>query len=84
LGPIKSEFFASAADDAFVQVFAKRDFRLSPFSVNRHHRMPFTPYLMLVLVEPTSLLGQPFAKCSTIHCPDLINSGAQEKSTPFD
>jgi hypothetical protein len=71
LGPIKPELFAGSPHDAPVEDLArtaKRNFRFSSLAMHRHYDLAFVPLLVLMLIEPTSLLEQPFPKCRAFHC----------------
>lgn len=67
---IESQFFASAAHQARVKDLvrvAKRNFRLSAFSMHRDHDRALMPLIMLAVIDAAALLNEPFSKCSTFH-----------------
>jgi hypothetical protein len=69
-GKIEAEFFADTSQVTRVDVLArtpKRRLRCPPFSMHRYHDLTLAALLMLMTVEATPLLRQPFPKCSAFH-----------------
>src|ERR1700722_6647634 len=69
LGPVETQFFARAANDACVKNLvrtAQRQLRLSPLTMNRHVRTACAA-LLLGSVEAATVLGQPFLKRRAFH-----------------
>jgi len=60
LRPIQSELPTGPPDDTKIEDFVRtseRNFRLPAFPMDRHHDMTFMPPLMLMPIEPASLLA---------------------------
>jgi hypothetical protein len=70
LGAIKPELFTGPMHDARVKDLmrsAKGNLRFSAVSMHRHHDVALVPLLM-PMIEPATLLEQPFPKCRAFHC----------------
>jgi tripartite-type tricarboxylate transporter receptor subunit TctC len=69
-GAIKPELFTGLTHDTRVEDLmrsAQGNLRFSAVAMHRHYDMALVPLLMTV-IEPATLLDQPFPKCRAFHC----------------